>query len=687
MLLNKTAVHVVDRKEVKTDQLKRYIQQKQNQEIFGFWKLQLHVYDLAGRDSTKWINRTLKKMGEAPEVFDPFAAGNSMQYLQRAMQNMGYFDATVDTTMEVKNRKLKLTYNITGREPYILSKYTVRLSQPDLRRAATSKDCLVKEGERYDANILDEERERITTEMRRNGYYYFEKDFLQYEADSAFGNHTVTVQMHLQNIDHEKADSLWSMVFRQYVVEQVNYRMDNVDFIRQDVLDRICKIEPGEMFNQEMVDRTYSDLTALGPVKYTDIAFVQTGPNTLACNITLSRSKENSVSVEAEGTFSAGDWGVAGGAGYTNKNIFHGAETFSVNGNVAYEWRKNASDIFEAKAEAALAFPQAPKVALSYQFQNRPDEFTRTIATAGLTYNFIPYKSRWQHSFNLLDISYIYLPWISQDFRDYFLNESNPLRHSYEDHFILGWGYSGSFSSFNKLQPLRSYVTLQYGFETAGNFLYGMSKLFHQTPNADGTYSIFNVQYAQYVKADLSFAAHGILNDKHRLVYHAAFGFGAAYGNAQALPYEKRYFAGGANSVRGWAIRTLGPGTYRRKFAQDYNNQVGDIKMEMSLEYRWRVWSIIELAAFTDAGNIWTLYDYDQQEGGLFTKEFYKEIGWSWGAGIRLDFNFFLFRVDFGVKLYDPARTDYDGRMWRTASNGLNWKDDCAVHFAIGYPF
>ncbi|MBO4621434.1 MAG: BamA/TamA family outer membrane protein, partial [Paludibacteraceae bacterium] len=662
--------------------------------------------------STKWINRTLKKMGEAPEVFDAFSAGNSIQYLTRAMQNMGYFDASVDTTMQVKNRKLNLIYNVTGRQPYILRSYSVRLPQQDLKKIAVDNECLVKENERFDANILDDERARITTEMRKNGYYYFEKDYLQYDADSAYRNHTVTVQLRLRDYVTEASDSLRELVFSQFVVDKVNFYMDHMPssdepqktvrreeengysfsyagtkLIRNSVLKRICRIVPGKMYNQELVERTYSELTALGPVKYTDISFVQTGKNTLECNIVLSRSKLNSVSVEAEGTFSAGDWGIAGGAGYTNKNLFHGAEEFNINANVAYEWRKKASDIFEVKADASLAFPRAPKVSIGYQFQNRPDEFTRTIANARLNYDLPRYKTRWQHSFSLVDISYVYLPWISQEFRDYFLKETNPLRHSYEDHFILGWGYSGSYSSFNKAQPLRSYVTLQYGFETAGNLLYGLSKLFNQTPNPDGSYNIFSVRYAQYVKADLSFAWHNIFNEKHRLVYHAAFGFGAAYGNAVALPYEKRYFAGGANSVRGWAVRTLGPGTYVRKNAQDYNNQVGDIKMEMSLEYRWRVWSIIELAAFTDAGNIWTLYDYDQQQGGQINKDFMKEIGWSYGAGIRLDFNFFVFRVDFGVKLYDPGRIGSDGLSWRTAKNGLNWKDDCAVHFAIGYPF
>ena len=688
MLLNKTAVHVTDRKEVKTKELSRFIQQKQNTEIFGFWKLQLDVYDLAGPDTAKWINRTLKKMGEPPEVFDPFAAGNSIQYLTKAMQNMGYFDATVDTTMQVKDRKLKLTYNITGREPYTLTSYNVRLQQRDLRREALSAERLVHVGEQFNANTLDDERARITTAMRNNGYYFFEKDFLMFEADSAFGTHSVTVDIRLREYDNQNADSLWNIVFRQFVVENVFFHPEPGLNLRKDVLERICRIKPGRMYNQEMVERSYSDLTALGPVKYIDISFQPTGSNTLDCHITLSRSKLNSVSVEAEGTFSAGDWGVAGGAGYVNKNLFHGAEQFSISAKAAYEWRKNTSDIFEAKAEASLAFPQAPKVTISYQFQNRPDEFTRTLANASLSYLYKPYKSKWQHNFSIIDIGYIYLPWVSPEFKARFLNENNPIRSSFEEHFILGWGYSGSYSTYDAAHPLRSYVAFTFGFETAGNALYGLSLLFHQKPNDEGQYSIFNVAYSQYVKGDFNLTWHGIINEKHRFVGHLAAGLAVPYGNAKVLPYEKRYFAGGANSVRGWAIRTLGPGTYTGSGkGRDYNYQVGDIKLETSLEYRWRVWSIIELAAFTDAGNIWTVLDYESQPGGDFTRDFYKEIAWAYGGGIRLDFKFFIFRFDIGVKLYDPGRIFLDGKAWRTATNGLNWKDDCAMHFAIGYPF
>jgi len=713
MLLNKTGVRVEDTKDVRPEDLKKYLQQKQNSEIFGFWKLQLHVYDLAGRDSTKWINRTLKKMGEAPEVFDERLAQSSMQYLQRAMHNMGYFQASVDTTMAVKKRKLRLTYHVTAREPYVLRAYNVLLPQGELRRVATGRDCLVKTGELFDANVLDEERTRIATAMRKNGYYYFEKDYLKYEADSSYGNHTVTVQLMLQDYVTEASDSLRDMIFRQFTVERVNFHTDYIPsfaqgqdirteeedgysfsyadrrLIRNGVLKRVCRIEPGQMYNQEEVERSYAELTALGPVKYADISFERTGETGLTCDIVISRSKLNSVSVEAEGTYSAGDWGVAGGVGYTNRNLFRGAEELNLSGNVSYEWRQTGGTAIEAKAEASLAFTKAPKVSVSYQFQNRPDEFTRTIANAGLSYSLRRYNSRWHHRFSLVDISYVYLPWISDEFRAYFLQSSNMLKYSYEDHFILGWGYGGSYTSFRKAQPLRSYVTFTYNVETAGNLLYGASHLFRApVSEEDGAYRIFNVRYAQYAKGDLSFTYHQIVNEKHRLVYHAAMGVAVPYGNAASIPFEKRYFAGGANSVRGWQVRSLGPGAYRGTGDRiDYNNQSGDIKLDLNLEYRWRVWSILELAAFTDAGNIWTIRDYESQPYGVFSKDFLTQLAWSYGVGVRLDFSFFVFRVDFGVKLYDPSRIHYDGKMWRTAPNGLGWKDDMTFHFAIGYPF
>ena len=224
--------------------------------------------------------------------------------------------------------------------------------------------------------------------------------------------------------------------------------------------------------------------------------------------------------------------------------------------------------------------------------------------------------------------------------------------------------------------------------ETAGNFLYGVAKLANLSQNDQGAYTLFNTPFAQYAKGDVNFTFHHVFHPQHRLVYHAGLGVVVPYLNATTVPFEKRYFSGGSNSVRGWQARTLGPGTFRGEGnTLVYDLQAGDIRLDLNLEYRYKVWKYLELAAFTDAGNIWTIRDYEQQPGGVFRFDsFYKQIAWAYGAGLRIDLSLFIFRVDFGVKLYDPSRIAA-GTQWRTAPNGLCWKDDMTFHFAIGHPF
>lgn len=711
-LLNKTKLKVTDTKEVSGSDLSSYLRQKPNSEVFGFWKLQLGVYNLSGKDTANWWNRQMRKIGEAPEIYDENLTAQSMTQIQRAMFNAGYFDARVDTVKQMKKKKLNLTYNITANQPYTLRNYQVVIRQAELHRIATDEQhTLVKPGMLFDSNVLDQERQRITRRMRSMGYFYFEQDFLQFIADSALLSHEVDLQLTLQDYVATASDSLLQRIFTQYTVSEVVFHteynqttftaadLDTVQrddylfsyagkpMLRQRTLIKTCAIRPGQLYNERDVERTYAALNALGPVKYVNISFVPSSDNELVCIVVLSKAKTHSVSAEVEGTYSAGDWGVAAGVGYTNRNIFRGAEEFSVNGRGSYEWRENGGRAIEAKVDANLRFPNSLAINVAYNYQNRPDEYTRTIANAGLQYNLRSNRSL-SHYFTLLDISYVYLPWISEEFSDYFLQNSNPLKYSYEDHFIMDWSYTGNYSSYRSSQPLRNYGTIQYSVETAGNFLYGVSHLFKLSKDENGAYEIFNIPYAQYVKADAYFTYHQIFDKQNRFVYHLDFGVAVPFGNAASIPFEKRYFAGGANSVRGWTMRALGPGGYRGTGNRiDYNNQAGDIRLNLNFEYRVKLLKLLELAFFTDAGNVWTIRDYESQPHGQFGKDFYKQLAWSYGMGIRLDFDFFIFRVDFGVKLYDPSRLYTDGKQWRTAPNGLGWRDDMTFHFAIGYPF
>lgn len=658
------------------------------------------------------------RLGEPPVIYDDELTGSSIEQLRTAMQNEGFFHAEIDTITQVKDRKLTISYDVHAGTPYTIHKYQCDIDNNALLNAATnSRRKHIKPGMRYSAQALDDERDRITKRMRNNGYYFFDKEYLYFEADSALYSQQVDVTMKLQNYIKEQADSLDQVIFRQYYISKVQFYMDMQDseqskdtvtshemykgydfywrgrrLLRPGALIRQSEIRNGEIYRERNVTNTYNSLSALGPVRYVDIRFEPVARDSLICKIYLSRSKMNSISAEVEGTYSNADWGINGKVAYVNRNIFRGAEELSVSAGASYEWRSDGGRAIEARGEIGLSFPSHWQTKLLYSYQNRPEEFSRNIFNAGLYYT-IPRKnrSRWTHSFNVLDISYIYLPYISDRFQKEILSRSSILKYSYQDHLIVGWGYSGSYSGKRSNRTETSYVNFGYQVETAGNALYGIFRAANLPANKDGVYEIIKVPFSQYARADVNFTFNQLLVENHRLVYHAGIGIAVPYLNSQSVPFEKRFFSGGANSVRGWQARTLGPGGYRgNDNLSSYDLQVGDIRLDLNLEYRWRVWSIIELAAFTDAGNNWTIQDYEAQPNGVFLWDtFYKQIAWSYGVGLRLDLNILLLRVDFGVKLYDPSRLygSLAGTQWRTVANGLCWRDDMTFHFAIGYPF
>ena len=725
-LLDKVAIKS-DVKSIPKSEIKSYLRQTPNASILGFWKLQLDIYNLSNPDTSKWINRSLRKIGDAPEIYNPNLTSMSLYQIERFMNNKGYFDADVSSDMEVKKRKAKVTYIVKGNSPYVLHDYQVDLDHEDLQRIASdTTSSYVKRGMLFDSNVLDAERARITKQMKNLGFYFFEKDYLAYVADSALGNNSVNLQLHLSNNVLLAPDSVREKLFTKCKIKSVSIHTDydplqwnsgaarTLDTLRRDdylisygkkrnfrpqALISNCLIIPGQYYSMKTVEQTYVNFNAMSAIKYVNILFREVEPGWLHCVIVTTPAKTQAFSVEGEGTYSAGDFGVAGTLGYQHNNLFRGSEQLSIEGRAAYEWRKVGGNALEVGVDASLGFPSflipfsskefrkrdnaKTNINVSYNFQNRPLEYSRTIASAGINYSWFRNPAL-RHSFDLVDFSYVYLPWISDEFKDYFLNNQSVLKYSYEDHFIMRWAYNGSYSTYNERHPLKNYVSMRYGVETAGNLLYGINHLFKMKPSEDGSYKVFNIRYSQYAKADFDIAFHQIIDENSRFVYHAALGVGVPYGNSASLPFEKRYYSGGANSVRGWSVRTLGPGTFRTEDTRiDFNNQSGDIKLDLNMEYRVKIVSVLEGALFLDAGNIWTIKEYETQPGGAFRFDsFYKQIAVAYGVGVRLNLSFFILRLDFGVKLHDPALADE--QRWRIKPK---WKDDMAFHFAIGYPF
>ncbi|MDD2799699.1 MAG: BamA/TamA family outer membrane protein [Bacteroidales bacterium] len=723
-----------DNKKIKSSSLEPYLKQKSNYRIFTFFRTQLSTYSLSGRDSTKWLNRFLRKLGEPPVIFDSELTERSRFDIEKSLSNQGYLNVTVDTMVVRHKKKATVIYTVNARHPYLIRRYDIEIGNDNVSTIVTkdSANSLLRAGEKFDRSLLDRERQRIVSLLRRNGYFAMAKERISYIADTSLNTNQVNLTMQLFANEDRAHDYTKEPEQRQYIVKNV-YMVTEYDpvssvamnasgldtlaykgyqliygknrWIRPEVLRSSCYIMPNEIFDEHSIDLTYNSFSRLKAVKYVNIRFEQASTQDssfLNCYLMLSNAKTQSISTEVEGTNSSGDLGVASIVTYQHRNIFKGSETFSAKVRGAYERLTGVgvnSNFTELGTELGLSFPKfvfpfldykakrkvraISELIGSYNFQQRP-EYTRVIAGMTWRYKWSNINATQRHSFDWIDASYVYLPWIDGAFFTNFPVDNPLLRYSYENHFIMRSGYTFYLTNQNSIASIRSPYSLRISVETAGNFLNAVSKLTNASKDANGYYQFLGISYSQYAKAEIDFAKAHVIDESNSLAWHANVGVACPYGNSQILPFEKRYFAGGANSVRGWSVRSLGPGIYKQTgTSSDFVNHSGDIKLDLSVELRSKLFWVLESAFFVDAGNIWTIRDYNIQEGGLFRfDQFYKEIALAYGLGVRFNFNFFVFRVDLGFKGYDPSQ---DGSLrWRFKHTTTS---DMAWHMAIGYPF
>ena len=739
-LLDEVKIHT-DNKEIKPSDMRLYVRQNPNSKWFSTIKTQLYVYNWSGRDSTKWFNRFLRKIGDAPVIYNESDAIRSQEEIAKAVQNLGYMGASVKRTTKTKKKKLKLFYEITSGKPYI--ERTLKYDISDKKIAEylrnDSTQSMLREGMLFDVNVLDAERQRITDYLLCNGYYKFNKDYITYTADTARNTHQVDLTLHLLPYKTYVGDT--PKEHFQYKINKINFITDydvlqssalsSIEindslhyngfpiyykdklYLRPKVLVDNLRFASGDLYDERNVQKTYTYFGRLSALKYTNIRFFETqnGDSTqLNCYVMLTKSKHKSISFELEGTNSAGDLGAAASVSFQHRNLFRGSETFMIKFRGAYEAISGLQPGYknhnytEYGVETSINFPNflfpfltsdfkrrikaTTEFGLQYNYQLRP-EFSRTIASASWSYKWMQ-KQKIQHRIDLLDISYLYLPWISSQFQEDYINKDKDnyiLKYNYENRLIVRMGYNYSYNSaggalVNNTITTNSY-SIRAGFESAGNILYGISKMINMRKNKDGEYAILGIPYAQYLKGDFDFAKNIIIDHRNSLAFHAGIGIAVPYGNAKVVPFEKRYFSGGANSVRGWSVRNLGPGS----FAGDGNfmNQSGDIKLDASIEYRTRLFWKFRGAAFIDAGNIWTIREYENQPGGVFEfDKFYKQIAVAYGLGLRLDLDFFVLRFDGGMKAINPK---YKKAKERYPIIHPRFSRDFAFHFAVGYPF
>lgn len=733
-------VHVrSDNKEIKSSEMYSYVRQKPNSKWFSLVKLPMYIYCASGKDSTKWINKLLRKMGDAPRIYDPSVAEETRMQILSAVQNKGYLGAEVVLEEKLKKNKIDAYYRISTGNPYMISSINYNIEDyviRDLLMNDSIHSNLV-EGMRFNVNVLEEERNRITQYLLNRGFYRFNKDYITFQADTVNGTYRIDLTMNIAL--NEQNNGNYNSLHRQYKVRKVNYLMD-IDnlaavrnnpetdtveynqlsiiyndklFLRPGVIASHNRIESGKLYSNRDVMATYSSLARLGILKYSNIRFVEHFENDssyLDAYVSLSKNKNKTLAFQIEGTNSAGDLGAAASVTYTHRNLFKGSETFNIKARGAYEAVTGLegyanNNYTEYGIETSLEFPEfmfpflksdfkksvnaKSQVSAKYNWQIRP-EFERTLASAAWSYRWNS-KKRASHRLDVLDINYIYMPYRSNTFIEYlnYMDEINPLlRYSYEDLFIVRLGYTYTYNSAGvstQQTAKKSSYSIRFNIEESGNLIYGLSKLIHNKPLDGESYRVGNISFAQYVKLDFDFAKNIMIDDRNALVFHIGTGVAVPYGNSKSLPFEKLYFSGGANSVRGWSVRSLGPGGYRGASGSlDYVNHTGDIKLDMNVEYRTHLFWKLNGAAFIDAGNVWTLKDrYSDSTGQFSFKRFYKEIAVSYGLGIRFDLDFLILRFDGGMKAINPMETGVD----RYPLIKPDFSRDFAFHFAVGYPF
>ena len=652
------------------------------------------------REQVRWFGLVRK-----PIVIDTILARRSADNLRSALFNKGYLDAHVDVLTEPAGKhKQNVIYVLHPEQPYFLNQMDYDIQDTAISRFLHPR-LVPLEPQRFNVEMLDQERKHITQLLTNNGYYHFNKTDISFQADSTIGNHLVNMTMVLHPY-RPTEDTVMS--HRQYHIRNLHFLSGNEDRsipLRASVLRNNTFITPGELYSASDLQNTYNHFGRLNAIRYTNINFTEVpDSNLLDCDIQLSTYKPSTISFQPEGTNTAGDLGAAVTLSYQNRNLFHGSEMLSLELRGAFEAIRGLEgysnqNFEEYSAQARLSFPRfiAPfisrnfrrrinassEVSLLYDLQNRP-EFHRRVLSVAWRYKWQDANHHDRYQLDLVDLNYVFMPWISDTFRQDYLDDTTSrnaiLRYNYEDLFIMksGLGYT-----YNNGQ-----YAIRANIETAGNVLSLFSKLTNASKNSEtGQYRLFNIAYAQYVKGDFDYTRYLVFDDENTLAFHFGVGIAYPYGNSSILPFEKRYFSGGANSVRGWSVRSLGPGKYARRDGNiDFINQTGDMKLDINLEYRAHLFWKLGGALFIDAGNIWTLRDYADQPGGQFkVQNLLEDLAVSYGLGLRFNFDYFVLRLDLGMKAVNPAYEEDGGEHFPIIKPRLS--RDYAFHFAVGMPF
>lgn len=661
------------------------------------------------------------------------------------LRDYGYFngDVSYQTFYDPKDTlKVKLQYTVNMRNPYFIdtvffsgfNERTLRIMEMSRRRS------LIRPGEQFNVTDLDGERTRISSLLRNVGYYYFRPDYLTYQADTTLvpGGHVAMRMVPVAGMpkDAERPfyvgkasfylygkqgelpnDSLIYKGLRIYYHDKLRvrpnmlYRWMNYQNYRrkQQVADSTGiarRRSYQKLYSEYRQSRIQNRLSSVGIFRYLDMQYTPRDTallsDTLDLNVMAMLDKPYDAELDFNVKMKSNNQAGPGAAfTLTKNNVFGGGETWNVKLSGSYEWqtgkdRSSLMNSYELGLSSSLTFPRV----VFPQMGNREYDFPATttfrlyvdqlnrakyyklLAFGGnATYDFQP-KPTAKHSFTPFRLTFNVLRNPTEEFKN--LQEENPALYvSLRDQFIPAMEYTYTYDN-SSLRGVRNPIWWQTTVASAGNVTSLVYRLFGQ-PFSQRDKKLLGVPFAQFLKLNSEFRYHYRIDRNQMIASRVAGGVVWSYGNATTAPYTEQFYIGGANSVRAFAARSVGPGGYPPDKDNKYSfiNHVGDIRMEANVEYRFRIVGDLHGAVFLDAGNVWLMRPDEARPGGELTlKNFAKQIALGTGAGLRYDMDFLVFRLDCGVGLHDPYETGKSGYY-----NIPKFKDSLALHFAIGYPF
>lgn len=712
------------------ENLEKNLRPRPNSSILGL-RPKLWFYNIA-RDakSEKGIKGWLKyKVGEAPVLLSDVNREYNENLLENRLENLGFFQADVTSDTTIKRRRATVTYFATPNSNYKINEVNFDFDSANAigRVVMETKDrSLLQESRPYNLDVIKSERERIDNELKEEGFYYSDPDNFIVQVDSTIGDHRVNMYVKLKDATPPQSREQFHInniyIYPDYNLSQGDYPLGNRDTsdfykgyyivdpdhtYRKFALARLMFFEKGDLYNRKKHNLAISQLVGLRTFKFVKNNFVpvDTGKNLLDVYYYLTPLPKKAVRLEVIGKTASVYNGSEVNLSWTHRNAFKGAENLRISVFGGYEFQTGGnidlnSSFYRYGANARLSFPRliAPfdwtstrqfvphtNISLGYEFMNRRKAYRLNSLSSSFGYDWKESAQK-QHELNLLEIGLVRPGAINPDYEQQI--ENNPqLKHAIERQFTFGPNYYFTFT--NTMDTYRK--NTQYfrgGIDLSGN-IYGLIK--GANYNEGKIYRLLNTDFSQYIKVEADFRNYTKIGQKSQIAARAMMGYGYAYGNSNQLPYVKQFYTGGPNSLRAFRAREIGPGSYNPHTGSGLYipDMTGDIKIEANIEYRPRLFSIVEGALFADAGNIWLLHEDPSKPGSKFSKDFFQEMAIGAGLGLRFDLSFLVLRTDLAIPLRIPYlpkgerwvlnKIDFGSSEWR--------RDNLIFNLAIGYPF